>query len=156
MNYLPDAHHNGAEIFTEIQVRYVERKGDTWHVHFKLLGAGREKFKPDTIFVGADNVILGAGTLGSTEILLRSREKGLSLSSKLGDGFTGNGDFLAFAYNNDVEINGVGFGHHKPDGREPVGPCITGVIDTREDGPGQRGHDYRRRRHPRRVRRRRA
>ncbi len=43
-------------------------------------------------------MILGAGTLGSTEILLRSRDKGLALSDRLGANFSGNGDALGFAY----------------------------------------------------------
>lgn len=28
-------------------------------------------------------------------------------------------------------INGMGFGHREADGREPGGPCITGIIDLR-------------------------
>ena len=34
----------------------------------------------------------------STEILLRSRDKGLALSDRLGANFSGNGDALGFAY----------------------------------------------------------
>jgi hypothetical protein len=45
------------------------------------------------MFVAADLVVIGAGALGSTEILLRSRERGLPLSGKLGSRFSGNGDF---------------------------------------------------------------
>jgi len=36
---------------------------------------------------------LAAGVLGTTEILLRSRNAGLALSDKLGLGFSTNGDF---------------------------------------------------------------
>jgi cholesterol oxidase len=39
-------------------------------------------------------VILAAGTLGSTEILLHSRRHGLKLSKSLGMKFSGNGDFI--------------------------------------------------------------
>lgn len=135
MNYLPDAHNHGAEIFTEVSVRHVERKDDRWLVHFQLLNTGSEKFNAPTMFVSADVVVLAAGTLGSTEILLRSQKNGLSTSARVGEGFTGNGDVLAFAYNCDQEINGIGFGAHPavehgvP--REKVGPCITGLIDIR-------------------------
>lgn len=131
MNYLPDARNNGAEIFTEISVRYIERKEDRWLVHYQLLHTGREKFDAPTMFISADIVVLSAGTLGSTEILLRSKDNGLSLSSRVGENFSGNGDVLAFGYNCDEEINGIGFGHRSPDGRQKVGPCITGVIDMR-------------------------
>ena len=132
MNYLPDARNHGAEIYTEVSVRYLERQGDRWLVHYQLMGAGREKFAAPTMFVSAEVVILAAGALGSTEILLRSREMGfLSLSEKLGHSFTGNGDVLAFAYNNEVPINGIGVGRFVEESPEPVGPCITGIIDIR-------------------------
>jgi len=86
--------------------------------------------------VRAGVVILAAGTLGSTEVLLRSREHGLTLSRQLGQHFTGNGDVLGFGYNNDEAIKGIGYGDQPAaDARAdlgPVGPCITGVIDQRE------------------------
>ncbi len=132
MNYLPDAVNHGAEIFTNVSVRYIERQAARWIVHYQLVEEGREHFNAPPMFLSADVLILSAGTLGSTEILLRSRARGLSLSDKLGHGFTGNGDVLAFGYNNDEEINGVGWGHLSPTGRTSVGPCITGIIDARE------------------------
>ncbi|HYW45939.1 MAG TPA: alpha/beta fold hydrolase [Bryobacteraceae bacterium] len=131
MNYLPDAANFGAEIFTEVSVRYVARSGDAWRIYYRPIGVGREQFGAPDLFVTADVVILGAGTLGSTEILLRSAQNGLALSSKLGEHFTGNGDVLGFAYNTDTNINGVGFGDHAPQNRDKVGPCITSVIDLR-------------------------
>ncbi len=136
MNYLPDAASHGAEIYTEARVRYLEPRDGGWVVHFVPADDA-----PDaaTRTVGADVVIVSAGTLGSTEILLRSAAQGLPVSTQLGQRFTGNGDVLGFAYNNDQPINSVGFGPHAPEGREPVGPCIAGMIDLRlqpnlEDG----------------------
>jgi len=130
-NYLPDAKAHGAEIFTLAQVRRIERRGDRWAVHFQVLETGRERFDAPTLFVTADIVVLGAGALGSTEILLRSKEAGLPVSERVGERFTGNGDVLAFAYNCDVPVNGVGYGTLHADGKEPVGPTITGIIDLR-------------------------
>jgi cholesterol oxidase len=132
MNYLPDAAGHGAEIYTTVSVRWLERRDGRWIVHYRPLAAGRDAFGAPDLFVTADLVVLAAGTLGSTEILLRSRAMGLSTSDLLGHHFTGNGDVLAFGYNAVREISGVGFGHHQPEGREPVGPCITGIIDLRE------------------------
>jgi len=139
MNYLPDARNFGAEIFTQVSVRYVERRGGKWFVHYQALDEGREDFNASDMFVTADIVMLGAGTLGSTEILLRSKALGLPLSDCLGERFSGNGDVLGFSYNGSQEVNGIGFGHRKPGEIPPVGPCITGVIDIRnqptlEDG----------------------
>lgn len=139
MNYLPDAKNHGAEIFTQVDVRWFERVDNRWLVHYELLGLGREKFNAPQMTISADVLILGAGALGSTEILLRSKARGLSLSEQVGERFTGNGDVLGFAYNTDRVINGVGWGHHRPGDIPPVGPCITGVINLRnqptlEDG----------------------
>jgi cholesterol oxidase len=134
MNYLPDAKNHGAEIFTEVSVKYISQEADgKWSVHYRIQNAEAEKFGAPELFVTADIVVVGAGSLGSTEILLRSKEKGLSVSSKLGERFTGNGDVLGFGYNCEERINTVGFGPHAPNGNiDPVGPCITSVIDLRE------------------------
>jgi len=131
MNYLPDAWNHGAEIFTGVSVRWIERKDKRWLVKCELLGTGREKFKAPLVTVSADLLVLGAGSLGSTEILLRSAQHGLAVSNHLGERFTGNGDVLGFGYNTSQVINGVGWGHHPPGHIPPVGPCITGVIDMR-------------------------
>ena len=133
VTYLADAVNHGAHLFTEAAVRRIERRGDRWLVHFQPVATGRERFDAPTIFLTADIVVLAAGTLGTTEILLRSREAGLSLSNRLGHGFSGNGDVLGFGYNNDAPVNAVGFGRRRR-GREAVGPTIAGIIDLRE-GP---------------------
>ena len=139
MNYLPDAYNFGTEIFCEVSVKYLEKVADGWLVHYQTTGSGREKFDAPTMFVKAGLVIVAAGTLGSTEILLRSREKGLTVSGQLGENFSGNGDILGFGYNCDQEINGIGFGQTPPGELNPVGPCITSIIDLRE------GDDWRKR-----------
>src|SRR5262249_43307249 len=78
-------------------------------------------------------VILAAGALGSTEILLRSRDNGLALSQRLGSCFSTNGDMIGFAYNTGRDINGVGFGGRKVGDMPPVGPCSTVMVDWRND-----------------------
>lgn len=132
MNYLPDARSHGAEIFTQVGVRHLEQKEGKWLVHYQVLDSGREKFETPTQFITADFVIIAAGVLGSAEILLRSKANGLSISDQIGKHFTGNGDVLAFGYDTDTEIDGVGFGSQPSDGRQAVGPCITGIIDQRQ------------------------
>ncbi|HEX2052411.1 MAG TPA: GMC family oxidoreductase [Actinomycetota bacterium] len=132
MNYLPDAVNHGAEIFTKTDVRRVQRVDGEWLVYFDLHDSGREYFSAPPMFVRAGIVVIGAGALGSTEILLRSRLADLAVSDRLGYGFSGNGDVLGFGYNNDVEINGIGLGAIPPEQADPVGPTITGIIDVRE------------------------
>lgn len=137
MNYLPDARNHGARIFTTVDVRYLERVNGRWLVHYQLLDTGRERFDAATQFLGADIVVLAAGALGSTEILLRSAAHGLPLSGRVGQRITGNGDVLAFSYNSDREVNGIGWGHREHGA--PVGPCITGVIDLRNQPDLEQG-----------------
>jgi cholesterol oxidase len=132
MNYLPDAHAHGAHIFTEVGVRSVQRWQDKWRVDFDVLDAGRDRYgDAPSQFVTADVVVLAAGTLGSTQILLRSRACGLRVSPRLGYGFSGNGDVLAFAYDTDQPVQGVGVGRRGPGNGPVVGPAITGLIDLR-------------------------
>ncbi|MGH9453190.1 MAG: alpha/beta fold hydrolase [Terriglobia bacterium] len=131
MNYLPDAWNHGAEIYTQVCVRQLERAGNGWRVHYQILDTGRERFDAPTLFVNADLVVLAAGVLGSTEILLRSRQT-LTLSGQLGHRFSSNGDVLGFTYDGASPIDGIGFGARSPKGRTPVGPCITGFIDMRD------------------------
>src|SRR5215469_9615431 len=59
MNYLPDAVNCGAEVFTEVSVRSLERSAGGWLVHYQPLGVGRTKFGAPDLFVAADVVILG-------------------------------------------------------------------------------------------------
>lgn len=131
-NYLPDAKNHGAEIFTQMDVRHIEKNADkTWTVHYLQQPGKPLKGNPATSFIRADIVVLGAGSLGSTEILLRSKQNGLAISDKIGSSFSGNGDVLAFSYNSDDKVNAIGFGSDKPESRTPVGPCITAIIDAR-------------------------
>jgi cholesterol oxidase len=139
MNYLPDAWNHGARIFTKVCVRSLEHRDGRWVVHYQLLDTGRERFDAAELFLTADLVVLAAGTLGSTEILLRSRERGLALSERLGERLSGNGDVLAFGYNGEVEIDGVGWGSRRDARLAPVGPTITGIIDLRRNGDAAAG-----------------
>ncbi|HLY71128.1 MAG TPA: GMC family oxidoreductase N-terminal domain-containing protein, partial [Puia sp.] len=131
MNYLPDAINHGAEIYTQVNVRYIEKQDKIWNIHYSLLQTGEEKFDAATDFISAPVVVLGAGALGSTELLLRSAEKGLPCSGMLGTHFTGNGDFLAFGYNDELRANSIGDGIRKPDELDPIGPNISSIIDLR-------------------------
>ncbi len=127
LTYLPDAVQRGAEIFTLCRVSHIQKATDgRWQVYFERL----EKSGPaERSSVSADIVVLAAGTLGSTEILLRSRERGLALSDRLGHGFSANGDIIAFGYGSKVPVDAIGLGHPpRVDGIE-VGACVSGQIE---------------------------
>lgn len=125
--YLADACSFGADVFTRLQVRTLAKQADgTWRVNARVTGSDEE------VSVTADIVVLAAGTLGSTEILLRSQAEGLALSRWLGSRFTSNGDAIAIAYNNDVPVNGVGVGNPPKADVPSVGQAVNGLIDLRD------------------------
>lgn len=115
-----------------------------WH------GNKRAQFKnniyDDLMWIHAKQfVFFGAGALGTTEILLRSKGLGLKMSSTVGEEMSGNGDILAFGYNTNEacfsqitapfltksqKVNSMGTPSPVPE--RPVGPTITGVIDCRQ------------------------
>lgn len=137
VTYLADAWNWGAEMFCECEVRHVSKRpdGNGYIIYFAWHGSGRGAFThniyEDLMWVHAKEcVFLAGGSLGSTEILLRSQKLGLAMSAKLGTGMSGNGDILACGYNCDQDVNCVG--RKQPDPYHPVGPTITGMIDCRE------------------------
>lgn len=133
MNYLPDAKKHGAEIFTEVEVRSVERRGSKWVVHHRPAGSKIEAFgNAAEPFVTADLVVLAAGVLGTTEILLRSRAAGLSMSDEVGRHFSSNRNVLGFGYDATPEVRAIGLGPHEPGDKPDVGPLITAAIDMRD------------------------
>jgi cholesterol oxidase len=125
LTYLPDAARHGAEIFTHAKVRHVANTPEgRWSIHFdRQDGAGGPSR------VTADLVVLAAGTLGSTEILLRSRDLGLAVSDRLGRGFSANGDIIAFGYGARLPINAIGVGHPAKVAGLDVGACVSGQIE---------------------------
>src|SRR5690606_5869397 len=79
--------------------------------------------------LSAPVVVLGAGTLGTTEILLRSRANGLALSDRVGERFSANGDIIAFGYGAKIPVNAVGVGFPaRVEGME-IGAAVSGQIE---------------------------
>lgn len=137
MNYLPLAKAAGAELFTQVEVDFLLpcEAGGYW-VFVRFLP--QDEAPTISRVLHAETVILAAGVLGSTGILMRSRDRGLKLSHRLGYQFSVNGDMLGFGYNTDTQTNLAGFGTREPP--EPgfeVGPGIVCAADYRS--PKQTG-----------------
>lgn len=116
LNYLAAAENHGAIIQPLSLVTHLSDLGDRWRVHYDLLENGRREART----VEARRVILAAGSLGSTELLLRSRDQYRTLPNlpaSLGRGWGSNGDFLTPAVYPDREV------------RPSAGPTITAAID---------------------------
>lgn len=133
MNYLPLAVSRGAKLFTQVEGDALERDpAGGWWVHFVTYGDNGTEQSLNRIH--ANTVFLCAGSLGSTQILLRSQERrlGNSFSEHLGKHFSANGDTVGLNYNLDYQTNSLGVGldsSFPADYR--VGPTITGAADYR-------------------------
>jgi cholesterol oxidase len=132
MNALPLAVSRGAEIYTGVTVLSV--RPDTqhpkyrWIVRLRPTTTEKSPLRDEVYHLAARDVILAAGTLGSTEILMRSRRAHrLAVSDVLGTRFSGNGDALAFSFAQKQPVNAIARPDQGPSGHD-VGPTITGIV----------------------------
>ena len=89
----------------------------------------------------APNVVLAAGTFGSTYLLLRNKENFPDISPMLGRRFSGNGDLLGLADGCTETFNGK----RRPRVLDPVyGPVITTTVKIPDklEGTGGGGPGY--------------
>jgi cholesterol oxidase len=149
--YLSEAKRLGAEIRPRCEVRgFRPREGGGFEIDYVHHDPSREGHRTDTRdttvvplqTMTADRLILSAGTLGSTYLLLKNKDAfGGALSKALGTHFSGNGDLLTFALKCTAERNG----HREPAVVEPgYGPVITSAIRFGDalDGDGSDGRGF--------------
>lgn len=116
LNYIPAAEALGAEVRPLHMVRYIEPVSGGYRVHFDRIQDGR-------LFPGSETaarVVVAAGSMGSTELMLRCRDQYKTLpdlSERLGVGWSMNGDFLTPAFYKDRDVDPT------------MGPTITSVVD---------------------------
>lgn len=136
MNYLPMAKRAGVTILTQTKVEFLKKiDGGGWQIIGQYVRGPNDTEK---FTIEAGEVILSAGALNSTEILLRSENQGLSVSPALGTKFSGNGDFFGLAYNGDYETDVLGYLYkQKPEAGDspPPGPNIVGLVRYSKDLP---------------------
>ena len=99
LNYIPIAEQNGAEVHPLHQADYIEPLDgeEGYIVHYQRLPNDPSDGESVPGQVIGKKVIVSGGTLGSNELLLRSRDVKRTLpniSKNLGHRFSGNGDFL--------------------------------------------------------------
>jgi len=122
-NYLPWAERHGAEIRELHLATNIQPSAGGYTVFFNQLGNG-------TVVAGSQTariVIVAAGSLGSTELLLRCRELHGSLpniSPFLGTNWSSNGDFLTPAFYGTRDVS------------PSHGPTITCAIDFLDRSQG--------------------
>jgi cholesterol oxidase len=139
LNYLSEAKRLGAEIWSRREVRsFAPREGGGYLVRYVEHEAADEGRKLDTHDprvrpvqeLTSDRLVLSAGTLGSTYLLLKCRAAFPGLSPRLGSRFGGNGDLLTFA-----------LGARRP--LQPsFGPVITGALVVPDELDGGEGRGF--------------
>ncbi|MDQ3937242.1 MAG: GMC family oxidoreductase [Chloroflexota bacterium] len=141
-NYLSEAMHQGAEIRELCEVRELEPRADGGYtVRFVQHDLSREGEPHDTSSLPlheatCERLVLAAGTLGTTYLLLRNRSRLPALSDALGSHFSGNGDLLTLA----IRPRDPATGKLIPlEGG--IGPAITTTVrfDDELDGGSGRG-----------------
>ncbi len=116
LNYIPWAEKHGAEVRPLHLVNYIEPENGGYRVIFDRLDGGKRTRGSET----AGKVIVAAGSLGSTDLLLHCRDKYKTLpriSRFLGNSWSSNGDFLTPAFYDDRKISPT------------HGPTISSAID---------------------------
>jgi cholesterol oxidase len=129
LNYIPWAEKHGAEVRELTVVTNIVPQADGYRVSFDRIDTKEHRRIPGS--ETARIVIVAAGSLGSTELLLRCRDEQKSLpniSQRLGYNWSSNGDFLTPAIYANRKIY--------PD----RGPTISSAIDFLDGSDG--GHTY--------------
>jgi len=144
--YLSAAKRAEAEIWTLCEVRSFEPLPDGgFDVHLvqhtldpAALGKPQDTSQLEIQTIRARRLILSAGTLGTTYLLLRNRAALPRLSRQLGRRFSGNGDLLTFAYRSTDSSTGDRRPRVIDAGRGPVITSSIRVPDAVDggDGPG--------------------
>ena len=144
-NYLSEAERHNAHLMTRCEVRAFEpRDGGGYAVHYVWHDPEREGRKTDTSSlplqtITADRLVLSAGTLGSTFLLLKNRSAFPRISRRLGTRFGGNGDLLTFAVRTSEEVGG----ERVPRVIDPgYGPVITSAIRVGDELDGEEGRGF--------------
>jgi cholesterol oxidase len=137
--YLSAAQHHGADLRTRHEVRAIRpHPGGGYEVDYvehDLLREGHpyNTRKLPVRTIACDRLILGAGTYGTTYLLLRSRANFPGLSPALGTRFSGNGDLLTFL------LRAKDRSRTRPLDASH-GPVITSAIRLPDDLDGHNGH----------------
>ena len=125
LTYLAVAEQSGCVVRPLHVVRRLEPRDGGYRVEFDRIVDGRLERGE----ARADRVILAAGSLGSTELLLRARDEHRTLpnlSRELGRGWSPNANVLSMAFYPGNQV------------RQSVGPTITSMVDFMDGPAGER------------------
>ena len=138
MNYLPMARAAGAEIYSQIEVKRIEKCDGFYRLHLNHHHTTSGGVQTRCLTTTARVVVVAGGSVGSTEILLNSQASNFRFSDQLGYHWSGNGDTLGFITKTQSYTNSAGTGTY-PSNNPPVGPSIESILRLHEgEDPGNR------------------
>ncbi len=132
MNYLPIAKRNGTEIFTQMEVKSIQKKGGYYQINMEYIDETNDKITRHPISVNSQIVVVGAGSPASAAILLESQSEELCFSPYLGRNWSANGDALGFVVNLPKGTSIGGHGAY-PRPSQPVGPTVQTSLNYYRD-----------------------
>jgi choline dehydrogenase-like flavoprotein len=134
-NYLALARARGARLVTGATVLRIRPLEPGWAIAFALTDPRLARADRGPFTVHARHLVLAAGTYGSTELLMKSRDAAFTMSPRLGHGFSGNGDVIAVGHRQNQRVNAAPL-QSVPLHLRGVGPTITAKIDLRDTEAG--------------------
>ena len=118
------------------EVDHISESPEGYQIHYRQRHIEDPAAGADNVVISADRVVVAAGSLGTSEIMLRSRQRSVDtkgaqglhgLSEMLGFGFSPNGDHIAFLGETAERVNLT------------VGPVTTSFGQFDADKPQAKG-----------------
>jgi len=132
MNYLPVARHNGTEMYTQVEVKSIQKMDGYYRINMEYIDDTVNEVTRHPVSINSKIVVVGAGSPASAAILLDSEAPNFQFSKFLGKGWSSNGDTLGFVTGLPKGTNIGGHGAYDTD-KPPVGPTVQTSLNFYRD-----------------------
>ncbi len=135
-NLLAEAKRQGTTIVNGAETLYFEQEGDMWSVYVVFSSSQLRQTQPIPLKLQCKHLVVAAGSIGSTELLLRSEYRAMQnqtaplFSKELGEHFYGNGDMIASVVNRSERVNMVA-DDATVDAKRHIGPTNSATLYNR-------------------------
>lgn len=127
MNYLPVAKHNGTEMYTQVEVKSINKMDGYYRINMEYVDDRENKVTRHQVSINSKIVVVGAGSPASAGILLDSQAPNFEFSPFLGRGWSCNGDAIGFVIGMPRGTNIGGHGAYATE-KPPVGVTVQSSL----------------------------
>jgi cholesterol oxidase len=143
--YLTLADRLDVDMRDHCEVRTFSPLGDRYTVSYVHHDPGNEGQRTDTsglplVEVTSDRLVLAAGTFGTSFLMLKNQANFRDISPRLGQSFSGNGDYLGLLMDAKEEVDGQTVPRILAPSRGSVITSTVRVPDSAEDGGSGPGY----------------